>query len=105
MGRSFRAGVDRQGGALAELGSDRDVVEGPTVHVESITVARAIVDVLRNDLRAEFDRVSSPEADSSLLINSVSSRYRSWNTDRISELVEPALRAAYLAGTSARTSS
>ncbi len=105
LGRAFRAGVDRQGGALADIGSGIDVVEGPTVHVESITVARTIVDVLRNDLRAEFERVSSPEADSSLLINSVSSRYRAWTTDRISELVEPALRTAYLAGTSARTSS
>jgi DivIVA domain-containing protein len=101
FGRAFRAGVDRQDGALS---SDIGIVEGPTVHVESINVCRSIVDVLRNDLRAELDRVASPETDSSTLINTVSSHYRTWNTERLSELVEPALRAVYAAGTEAPTS-
>jgi hypothetical protein len=100
FGRAFRAGVDRQDGALI---SDIGVIEGPTIHVESTSVCRSIVDVLRSDLRAELELGSAPEYDTSTLINTVSSHYRTWNTERLSELVEPALRAVYAAGVAAPT--
>jgi DivIVA domain-containing protein len=100
FGRAFRAGVDRQDGALI---SDIGVIEGPTIHVESTSVCRSIVDALRSDLRTELELGSAPEYDTSTLINTVSSHYRTWNTERLSELVEPALRAVYAAGVAAPT--
>ncbi len=105
LARAFRAGVDRQGIAHDELGIEIGIAEGPTVHVEAITVSRAIVDVLRVDLRSELERVAAPEADASKLIMSMSNHYRAWNTDRLAELVEPSLRTVYHAGTSATTRS
>ncbi len=101
LARAFRAGVDRQGIANDELGIEIGIAEGPAVHVEAITVSRAIVEVLRVDLRSELERVAAPEADASKLITSMSNHYRAWNTDRLAELVEPSLRTVYHAGTSA----
>ena len=107
--RAFRAGVDRQGVAREDLGIDLSddigIAEDPAVHAETIGVSRAIVDVLRSQLGNELDRVASPEADSSMLISLMSNHYRAWNTERLAELVEPALRTVYRAGTSATTSS
>ena len=101
LARAFRAGVDRQGIANDELGIEIGIAEGPAVHIEAITVSRAIVEVLRVDLRSELERVAAPEADASKLITSMSNHYRAWNTDRLAELVEPSLRTVYHAGTSA----
>ena len=100
--RAFAAGLDQRG-ALMVVNSDATESHTNTLAAEAVdasasAVCVAIVSSLRAQLGVELERVSDPQTDASSLIDSVASCYRSWSSDRLHELVEPALRESLHAG-------